>query len=223
MKTPAISRACLAAAFLFTTGSASAWTVQELQTKMREADSALKSVQFDFTQETRSELTPEVRKSSGTAWARKPRDLRLEQKSPEEQLIVASGKTVTVYTPRFKQALTQKADSWFGQNLLFPGLAGFSGTLDRLANDFIWTLSEEMNADGGRTIKARLEGKAAKREGETLILWIAETDFIPRKTEYRAQTLSLTTQVSALKINPDPPADLFKFRLPPKATLIRMP
>ena len=114
--------------------AAAALTVAEVQDNIRQQDRQIECVSFEYSQETRSSLSPEVVRVSGEAYFKKPNSLRVEQIKPERQLIVGSGKSVHLYTPRFNQVLRDSWKAWSRKNSFLPGLFGSSGTLERLKN-----------------------------------------------------------------------------------------
>lgn len=200
----------------------SAVTVSELQEEMARSDSTIKSMSFGYIQEVRSSLTSEVQTSSGIAYFSKPRNLRIEQKEPERQLIVSSGKTVFIYTPRFHQVIKDSWNNWFSKNSFFPGLVGFSETLKKLKKDYNWTIVGVDDLNGEETFSVRLEN-AGDDTGQRLNLWVGKADFIPRKTEVITGTLKLTTTLVSLKKNPELDAELFHFVQPEDSEMIEIP
>ncbi len=213
----------LAALFLFFTQSlAQAITVSELQKKMAESDAGLQSVRFDYVQEMKSGLTDEVQTSSGTAYFKKPKNLRIEQKEPMPQLVVSSGKSVFIYTPRFKQVLKDSWNHYFAKGSFFPGLIGFQQTLEKLKSDYRWSLGASSEMNGEKMFRLNLENKSPQ-DKDQLNLWIAESDFIPRKAEVIAGTLKVTTTLVSLQKNPVLDAELFKFEKPQESQIIQVP
>lgn len=196
----------------------SAITVPELQEKMEQASLKVEGLSFHYLQEMRSELNSTVRHSSGTAVLLKPRHFRLEQTQPEPQTVVSSGKTVFIYTPRFRQAVKNSWNKWLSENLLFPGLATFSDAMKKLKGDYEWSILEEREMNGEKTICVRLNSRSAQQHHH-LILCLGAADFIPRKTEWVSGTLSLSTTILSLEINPALSYELFRFR-PPKGTAV---
>lgn len=191
---------------------------------MLASDRQLTSLKVDYAQRLTSSLTAEVRKTSGTAYLRKPRELRIEQGEPEPQVIVASGKTVQIYTPRFRQVVKDSWQRWSDSQLLLPGIAGFGQTLERLKKDYAWDIQGSTVIKGMNMILLKLtkpEGAAAEREN--LTMWISESDFIPRRSELVAGTLKMTTEVKALELNPELDRALFRFQPPKDATVIQAP
>ena len=217
-----MNRAWVAGALLvLAPGALFALTPAELQTRMAQADAALKTVSFDYVQELRSEAASEARRSSGTASIRKPRSLRIEQTDPERQLVVSDGHSVYVYTPRFHQVLKDSWKHWLSQNLFFPGLSGFSDTLKKLEEDYTWEILGEVQLRGEKTLALRLKKNGTP--GESLDLWVGASDFIPRRSEVVSGTLKLSTTLTELRKNPDLAAGLFKFNKPKDARVIAVP
>ena len=194
----------------------------ELQAKMSESDSSTESIQFDYIQEMSSSLSAEVRKSSGTAYFKKPKNLRIDQKGPERQLIVSSGRNVFIYTPRFNQVLKDSWDGWFAKSIFFPGLIGFEKTLEKLKKDYEWKIVGVSDLNGEKTWSVRLT-QTPPGGGADLSLWLGEADFIPRKTEVTAGTLKVTTTLVSLERNLSLDPVLFNFRRPPDSDVIKIP
>lgn len=199
-----------------------AMSVTELQEKMAGTDASLESVRFSYVQEMHSDLSSEVRKSSGMAYFKRPKQLRVEQTEPETQLIVSAGKAVFIYTPRFNQVLKDSWDRWFSKNVFFPGLLGFSETFKKLKKEYRWQILGETDMDGNKTVVVQLNSNM-QGENQQLKLWISQDDFIPRKTELVLGTLTLTTTLSSLQLNPELNSDLFRFRQPPHSEIIAVP
>ncbi len=198
-------------------------SVQELQEKMLASDLRLTSLKVDYAQKMTSSLTAEVKKTSGTAYLRKPRELRIEQGDPEPQIIVASGKTVQIYTPRFRQVVKDSWQRWSDSQLLLPGIAGFGQTLDRLKKEYAWDIQGSTVIKGMNMILLKLSKPDGAAERENLTMWISETDFIPRRSELVMGTLKMTTEVKAIELNPELDRALFRFQPPKDTTVIQAP
>lgn len=200
----------------------SAITVPELQDKMEEVSLKVTSLSFGYLQEMRSQLSSTVQRSAGTAVFLKPRNFRLEQTLPEPQTVVSSKETVFIYTPRFRQAVKNSWNKWLSENLLFPGLATFSEAMKRLKGEYEWSILEEQELNGEKTICVRLDSRFTSQNPHHLILCLGRTDFIPRKTEWISGTLSLSTTLFSLQINPAISAELFRFRLPKGTSVVEL-
>jgi len=208
-------------ALLFASGSAGAISVGDLQKKMSESDESLKTMTFEYTQIMRSGIATEVRESSGVAYVKKPKMLRIEQRSPEEQFIVADGKSVYIFTPRFHQVIRDSWDNWSSKNMLFPGMSGFSGAMSKLKNGYNWEVRGAADINGEKTIEVRL--KSVSGTSENLSLWISESDYMPRKAEFVDGTLTLSTTFVSVRRNPEIAQELFRFQKPPDSEIIQMP
>lgn len=198
-----------------------ALTVSTLQEKISNSDLSLESIQFNYLQEMHSTLTSEVHSSSGIAYLKKPKELRIEQIEPEKQLIVSSGKNVFIYTPRFKQVIQESWNRWFANNLFFPGILGFSETFQRFKNEYHWEITGTLELNGEKLVTVHLQS-LSKEKDHHLNLWVSESDFIPRKTELVFGTLTLVTTCTSLQKNPELKSDLFRFRRPPDSEMIQL-
>jgi outer membrane lipoprotein-sorting protein len=213
----------LAPLLCFWAATAQALSVPEIQSRIAEQDKKLKAVSFEYVQELRSEGSAETVKSTGKAYFSKPKSLRVEQKLPEAQMIVSSGKHVYIYTPRFKQVLRDSWSRWARQNSFLPGMFGSAETLDRLKKDFSWKVGASETVSSEKTIKVQLVENIEADPAQVLYLWLGEQDFIPRKAEFKRGTLSMTMSLVALKVNPELDPKLFKFSAPKDAQVVDVP
>ncbi len=197
-------------------------TVGEIQEKMLTSDQQLSSLKIEYAQKMTSSLTAETKESSGKAFLRKPRELRIEQSNPESQLIVSSGKNVFIYTPRFRQVVKDSWQRWSDNQFLLPGVSGFGQTLDRLKKDYNWEVLGSAEIKGVKTILVRMT-RPGNKDGEKLKVWISESDFIPRRTELVMGTLKMTTEVTSIELNPVLDSGLFRFQQPKDANVIQAP
>ena len=214
------SRAAVAVFLLTLTGRVWGLTVAELQRNIREQDRKLESIQFEYIQEMRSSQSRETAKSQGRAYFQKPQSVRIDQESPERQVIVTQGKTVFIYTPRFNQVLKDTWKNWSRKNSFLPGLFGSSGTLDRLEKDYAWTLENGEKLNGEDTVVVRLKPAA---EGEDLKLWLGAADFVPRKAQVSMGGGSLVTTLRSLRMNAPLEPGIFDFSPPKNASVIKVP
>jgi chaperone LolA len=206
---------------LASTSQSHAMSVEELQQKMAESESRVTSMEFDYQQQMESSLTSEKRISEGKVYIKKPKQVRIEQKTPENQTIVTSGKSVYIYTPRFQQVIEQRWEDWFTKNMFFPGLSGFSDALKKLKKEYRWQIQSSAGMQDPSTIWVRLV-KENKDGKEQLDLWIGISDFLPKVTQYTYQSLKLTTSLVSLKTNTELDPQLFKFKKPADAKIIRI-
>jgi len=100
-------------------------TVKELQDKMEESSRSIESAQFKFIQEMKSSLSDEIKESSGTVIFKKPKFLKIEQRSPEHQIIVTSGKTVLFIPPGLIRSLKKIGMNGWRQTFFFRALRKF--------------------------------------------------------------------------------------------------
>lgn len=148
--------------------------------------------------------------------------LRIEQDSPERQVIVTQGKNVFIHTPRFNQVLKDSWKNWSRKNSFLPGLFGSSGTLERLQKDYVWNMESGENLNGEETVVVRLESNAEGVD-EELKLWLGASDFVPRQAQVASEGWSLITFLTSLKLNLSLDPGLFRFSPPKDAVLIKVP
>ena len=203
-------------------GVALSMTVPELQRKIKDQDGRMISAKFEYFQEMRSAAASEVVKAKGLAYFMKPRNFRIEQSEPDRQIIVASGKSVFVYTPKFKQALKDSWKRWAKKNSFFPGLFGSSETFEHLEKNFLWEIGQVEALGGEKVLKVALKESGSLTD-EGLSLWLGAEDFVPRKAEFKSGGLSLVTTLFSLELNPKLDPGLFRFTPPKGTTVVQVP
>lgn len=198
-----------------------ALSIKEVQDKMGETSSSIEAAQFNYTQEMKSSLSEEVKESSGTVIFKKPKFLKIEQKSPEPQMIVTSGKIVVIYTPRFNQVIKKDWDEWMGANFFFPGITQISGSFEKLKKDYDWILEDPSNSYAKKEIKVRLKNKNSK-EGMEMLFTLDEKDYLLRKMEFFLNTFKVTTWLQEFEKNPNLKEKDFEFKPPKDAAVFQM-
>ena len=193
-------------------GSLFAITIPELQDGMKKTYLALNSVQFDYEQLATSTLTTEMRVSTGTLYFKKPRFVRIEQKSPEIQFIIANGKEVTLYTPRFHQAMIEPWDRWANGNLLLMCLSGSLESLKTLEMEYEWTIVGDAILEKVPTWVVHLSPLNDKINLSLIRIWISQENYTIRKVEWARESLKVETTLNLFQKNPELKKDLFQFK-----------
>ena len=83
--------------------------INDILMKMEAADKKINSLEADYTQEVFYSATDETQNVIGNIKYRKPENIFIIQKTPQEQHIYIDGKKITVYTPENEQAVI---DNW---------------------------------------------------------------------------------------------------------------
>ncbi len=151
--------------------------------------------------------------AEGTVFFKKPGMMRWNYSLPEKQKIISNGRKLWVYQPRFKQVMVSKVpiqNRGIGQNFL-------SG-MGRLRENFIIRL-EKTDKDN---FLLSLKPKIAQANMEELFLSINKKNFYVTETKIRDSFGNVTiVKFSKIRINPEIPSSLFKFKIPKGVRKVR--
>ena len=187
----------------------------------------IKSLTFDFTQNTSGQLTGRGGSGSGNADFLKTRDgskMLWNYSSPDKQVILSDGTTLTMYFAKLKQMIVTPADS-LQQDITYSFFSG-AGNLD---NDFQVLPPDpevgmtDTNRESFRIIK--LIPRRQQSQVSSIHLWVTADSLIQRM-EIRDNFDTLTIlNFSNIKVDglssesPQTLASLFSFT-PPEGTEI---
>jgi outer membrane lipoprotein carrier protein len=195
--------------------------------RFEDLDKSLKSLQADFKQYVSWDASGTKQSVEGSVEFRKPDLLRLEQKVPEPQTVVADGSWLWIYRPSTNQAIKANFADWKKTEPLAQGLLDF-GNYAKLFQAYDVTLSttSPADADGHRIVTLTLRPKP-KTEDFALVLRLSTRDYFPAETELRTGGVGVRSFFSNIRYNPalsdarfrfTPPAgaDVFENLKPPK-------
>src|SRR3989339_318446 len=100
-------------------------TLEEVMALIEKADEATNTFQFEFKQEISYLLTNETQANTGEVSFSKPHSLYLKQNKPVEQVIIANGKKVWIYTPGYKQVVEDTWKKWMNNSMVPASLINF--------------------------------------------------------------------------------------------------
>jgi chaperone LolA len=179
--------------------------------RMEEAEKAIVTLRFSFTQTTFVKLTGEKVVSQGKAQFRRPDRFRVEHLSPRPMTAVSDGKTIWVYNPARRQVLVDRWQNWAASGGFPQGL----GLLQEKAGD----LGKKYNAVlSSRTATADvlvLKPRAGGTSKETSVrAWVDRASGLPLRTELEFPSFRTMTEVSNVEINPALTDEAFQFKTP---------
>ena len=194
---------------------------------LQEKYESIESLQASFEQENELKTLGRTTKSSGSLLLNKPGKLRVEYVKPESLILVSDGRTLWLYTARFKQVMVSKPGrSGFGNTpLLF--LAG-KGNLKKNFDVFVEEVGIAERSGGvwkaGHPHRIRLEPKTSGASfrrmwlevepGNFKILALAYIDNVGNRSRLRFSNVR-----EDVKITGEP----FRFVAPPGAEIVQMP
>jgi outer membrane lipoprotein carrier protein len=179
--------------------------------RMAEAEKAVVTLRFSFTQTTFVKMTGEKVVSLGKAQFRRPDRFRVEHFSPRPMTAVSDGKTMWVYNPARRQVLVDRWKNW----AVSAGFPRGLGLLQEEAGD----LGKKYNAVlSSRTATADalvLTPRAPEASKNASVrAWVDRASGLPLRTELEFPSFRTMTEVSNLEINPDLPDEAFQFKTP---------
>ena len=188
-------------ALLFGCGQVCSASDREL---LQDKLNAIKTMRATFNQVITAKKR-EISRSSGSMALFRPGRFRWDTKKPMPQLVVADGKKLWVYDVDLEQVTVKKQEKGVG------GTAGLflSGYDDTVASDFLVTQTTK-----GKQTVFDLKAKSTQENFQRVKLYFAGKTL---KSMVLFDQLGQQTDVelSNIKINPDLPTKLFKFK-PPK-------
>jgi len=193
---------------------------QELAPVLRRMESVygkLESYRAEFRQESETRVLQRRKESTGELFFQKPDQMRWSYRTPEKKDIYLSENQMTIYMPErntvFLQPL-QDALSGAAPARLFLGPAALSETF-RISR-------AEPGTDDPETTCLRLTPR--KKGGmsvEEILLWVDNSDFLPRKSRSRDIMGNVTTlHFLQGKTNVKLPGEIFRFQAPPEAEIV---
>jgi len=152
-------------------------TAEKLQLRI----DSMESLSFNFTQQTRGEMTGRPRKGSGKAifYKKDGKNLmRWDYFSPDRQVIVSDGKVFSMYFEKLKQMIITPAEN-FQKELTYSFFAG-NGSFRK--NFHILPPDQEYSAtiENSRVIK--LVPIQSHPQVQDIHLWVTESSLIRRMT-----------------------------------------
>lgn len=190
---------------------------------------AIDSLRFDFTQDTRGQLSGRPKKGSGQAFFIKTRKngqktgkMRWNYSSPDKQVLVSNGVTFSMYFESMQQMIVTPADA-LQQDLTF---SFFIGT-GNLIEDFTILPADHEESSQDRVSIIKIIPKAKQSQVAAIHLWVTENSLI-RRIEIRDHFDTLTVlNFSKLSVNTLDTNDtdlmnhLFQFTPPEGTEIIR--
>jgi chaperone LolA len=195
-------------------------TVDELLQAVHQAESAITTMTFNFFQSVAIGATGEKQSMSGTAYFKKPQNLRIENIRPEKNLFVSDGATAWYYAPAQKQVMKSNGAA------MTQGSAGAVASIlqfTRSADDLKEKYTMRFRGKEKSSYVLALEPKNISRaEQFQMTIWFNEHDFLPSKTTLVVQTMTSTTTINRVKTNMPLSDALFTFKTPPGVQEIDM-
>lgn len=203
-------------------------TLDLISARFAEVDARMKTLRATFRQFVRMEGSDTVQQVEGEVLFRKPDLMRLTHRLPEKQTVVSDGTFLWVYRPSTNQVIQTRLETWRKKEPLAKGLLDFGKSADLLKRyaAVVSTVSAP-GADGWRTFVVVLTPKPEEHAGGdadfTLTLTASTKYFFPGEATLRVGRASIRSTFDDVRLNPELPAETFKFTPPPGADVFPAP
>jgi outer membrane lipoprotein carrier protein len=203
-------------------------TLDLIASRFAEVDGRMQTLRATFRQSVRMEGSDTVQQVEGDVLFKKPDLMRLTHSIPEKQTVVSDGTFLWVHRPSTNQVIQTRLETWRRKEPLAKGLLEFGKSADLLKRYAAVLSTVSAPGDGGfRTFVVTLTPKPDQRAGDdsdfTLSLKASTKDFFPGEATLRVGRASIRSAFNDVRINPELPADAFRFSAPPGADVFTTP
>ena len=203
-------------------------TLQLIALRFAETDAKISTLKANFRQSVRMEGSDVVQTVEGDVVFKKPDLLRLTHRIPEPQTVVSDGTYLWVYRNSTNQVIQSRLETWRKSEPLAQGLLDFGKSADLLTRyDTVIATISAPGADGHRTFTLTLKPKAADKKGEAaefvLTLKASTKDYFPGEATLNVGRAVIRSLFEDVRLNPELPAETFKFTPPADADLFKSP
>jgi len=203
-------------------------TLDLVSARFSEVDARMRSLKASFRQFVRMDGSDTVQSVEGEVLFLKPDLLRMTQRLPERQAVVSDGTWLWVHRESTNQVIKTRLADWRKSEPLAKGLLDFGRSADLLKRyaAAISTVSAP-GADGHRTFAVKLTPRPQDRKsGDAdfeLTLKASTRDFFPYDARLRVGHAAIHSVFEAVRLNPELPAETFRFTPPPGADVFQTP
>lgn len=206
----------LLAALAPATVSAEGLTPEQIAAKLQKKYEATNSITADFRQITTMQYTNKKQTAAGTLAIQKPGRMRWDYKTPNVQVILCDGKTISLYFQEEKQMITGSAEKYLQSDVTY---SFFTGTGDIL-RDFEVTAPPHDPLETKDAYVIRLFPRKPHPQVDFLFVWITKETFLIETLKIFDQLGSITEIfLTNTKVNEAIPDTHFLFN-PPAGTEI---
>ena len=207
-------------AMLFMAGTVQAApTPVEIAERLQKQYEEAKSFSADFSQKTTLQLGDgRTRQGAGSVVIQRPGEMRWDYTSPDPQVIICDGKTITIYLEKSKQLMIGDAREYLQSDITY---AFFTGTGDIL-KDFIVTAPEDGQIESDGSYRITLTPKKPHPHVAKLTVTVDQKTFLIKELLIADHFGSLTRMTfSNLQLNRKYPDDFFHITPPPGTEIIK--
>ncbi|MFH1368779.1 MAG: outer membrane lipoprotein carrier protein LolA [Elusimicrobiota bacterium] len=183
---------------------------------MENSEKTLENVKFDYTQEISFPLTGEKQISNGQVIFAKPSNIYIKQLKPLEQIIVSDGKKVWIYTPDYNQVITDNWKKWTKNSMIPDSLLNMKQNWTELKEKYSFAYAD--SEPDSRILLLTPK----KKDIWKIKFWVNSKTYIVNKLILYAENISVATTSYNYKINTEIDKNIFKFKPPKGAEVLKM-
>ena len=189
----------------------------EVAKKVQAAYAATKTLKADFEQTTSNQANGRDRRGSGSVLLAKPGLMRWDYQTPETQVFVCDGKTISMYFAKEKQMMVSPAKGYLDSDVTY---AFFAGTGDILRDFTVTGPKVEDLLHPAASYELKLVPKQSHPQIDFINLWVDRQHFLMQRLKVTDKFGTVTDLVfSHLLINQGVSNSAFHFT-PPQGTEI---
>ena len=183
---------------------------------MEEADKKINTLEVEYVQEIFYNTTNEKQKITGNLKYKKPSNIFIVQKTPQEQRIYIDGKKITIYTPENSQAVVDTWKNVVSGDFAPASVISFGSNRTNISKDHDVTLIGEDN--DCYTIAVSPKSK----KDWNMKIFVSKKTFYPQKAVVSSDGLLINVDLTQYKTDVDFKKDQFKFNAPEGVETIKL-
>ncbi|MHB9154124.1 MAG: LolA family protein [Endomicrobiales bacterium] len=192
-------------------------TMETLLGDLQKSEDKIQGLRFQFQQDIIYNLTGEKQTNTGEVTFKKPSNLHVKQNNPLEQVIVSNGSKVWIYTPAYQQVIVDSWKKWSENSMVPASIISMRGNWADLNKRFSFSY-QGMDEDAYVVMMS-----PRGREKWKVKLWIEKLHYIPVKSSFLGDSVTVNTTMTKYDINPDVDKQLFNFKPPKGVDVLHLP
>jgi outer membrane lipoprotein carrier protein len=185
-------------------------------TRLEQSEKKTNTVKAEFVQTIFFGDTGEKQEIVGTVFLKKPDNIYITQKTPQEQRIYINAKTMTVYTPNDKQAIVDNWKNFFDGDFSPASIVGFGSSWKALKKD------NDISLDGYDNNRVIIKISSIKDKNFNAMIYISKISMHPEKAIINSQGSKVEIVFKNYIVNPQLSLDIFKFKSPYDVEIIKL-
>ncbi len=186
-------------------------TLPEVITNMEKSEKDVSILRFDYEQKINFTAIETTSNVSGKAVFGKGGRFRLTKQHPDLQEIVSDGKTLSVYTPSYKQVWKGAWKGWERAAMVPKGFVPVNDFTQELKKNFDLSLAPKNLRDSLVRLNAVPKDRSA---GYRLEIGVSSTSWLVEEIRFVTESADVKTFFSKIEVNPADERGDFKLEIP---------